>query len=531
MNYVVGSGPAGISAAFALIEAGQSVTLLDTGIVLEDELASKVNSLSKTDEGAWDQDFIAKMKSSMEANANGVPLKTLYSSDFPFRPAKNAHSIHLNEAEAIPSYARGGFSNVWGASVLPYVDSDLSDWPISTEDLAPHYQNILSIIELAGESDGLAEKFPLYTDTLVKTQTSRQTNAFLVDLSNSKSSLNEEGIFFGKSRIALRRMNIHGRSCSYCGMCMYGCPYDLIYSTSQTLERLKLNPRFHYLGGVLVRSFIEENECVKILAEDLKTSRPLTFSADRLFIGAGVFSTAKIILKSLDAWNTEITAKDSQYFLFPIFRWNGIAGVDTEKLNTLAQAYLEIRDLQIDPNYIHLQIYSYNELYIAAIRASLGPFLFKMLRPIVIWFISRLLIVQGYLHSSSSGTLAIHLEAATSEKNENLCVTGSRTSDQRDIILKILKKLRKKGRLLRAIPLRFLLKVPATGRGFHTGGTFPMRKTPRKFETDTLGRLKGLNRTHIVDASVFPSIPATTITFSIMANAHRIATEAVREIK
>jgi len=29
----------------------------------------------------------------------------------------------------------------------------------------------------------------------------------------------------------------------------------------------------------------------------------------------------------------------------------------------------------------------------------------------------------------------------------------------------------------------------------------------------------------LIDASVFPSIPASTITFSVMANAHRIASQ------
>ena len=53
-----------------------------------------------------------------------------------------------------------------------------------------------------------------------------------------------------------------------------------------------------------------------------------------------------------------------------------------------------------------------------------------------------------------------------------------------------------------------------------------MRENPEGLDTDILGRPAGLRRVHLVDASVFPSIPATTITFSVMANAHRIATRA-----
>jgi choline dehydrogenase-like flavoprotein len=64
------------------------------------------------------------------------------------------------------------------------------------------------------------------------------------------------------------------------------------------------------------------------------------------------------------------------------------------------------------------------------------------------------------------------------------------------------------------------------GRSYHSGGTFPMCQSPGRLETDALGQLPGLPGVHFVDASVLPSIPATTITLTVMANAHRIATQA-----
>jgi hypothetical protein len=53
-----------------------------------------------------------------------------------------------------------------------------------------------------------------------------------------------------------------------------------------------------------------------------------------------------------------------------------------------------------------------------------------------------------------------------------------------------------------------------------------MRQEPGEFETDILGRPFGWKRVHAVDATVLPTIPANTITSSVMANAHRIATES-----
>ena len=79
---------------------------------------------------------------------------------------------------------------------------------------------------------------------------------------------------------------------------------------------------------------------------------------------------------------------------------------------------------------------------------------------------------------------------------------------------------------MRMIPLSPGLQIAPPGRGFHSGGTFPMTTSPcaaGPFHSDILGRPAGLQRIHIVDSAIFPSIPATTITLSVMANARRIA--------
>jgi choline dehydrogenase-like flavoprotein len=46
-------------------------------------------------------------------------------------------------------------------------------------------------------------------------------------------------------------------------------------------------------------------------------------------------------------------------------------------------------------------------------------------------------------------------------------------------------------------------------------------------DTDVLGRPFGLSRIHVVDTSVLPAIPATTVGLLTMANAHRIAAQSI----
>jgi choline dehydrogenase-like flavoprotein len=53
-----------------------------------------------------------------------------------------------------------------------------------------------------------------------------------------------------------------------------------------------------------------------------------------------------------------------------------------------------------------------------------------------------------------------------------------------------------------------------------------MSMRPGPFECDRLGVPTGFDRIHLVDASTFPDIPPTPITLTVMANAHRIASEA-----
>ena len=87
-------------------------------------------------------------------------------------------------------------------------------------------------------------------------------------------------------------------------------------------------------------------------------------------------------------------------------------------------------------------------------------------------------------------------------------------------------KLAANGLKLGGLPVVPAMQFAEPGRSYHSGGTFPMRRSPGRLETDVLGQFPGLPGVHFVDASVFPSIPATTITLTVMANAHRIATEA-----
>ena len=65
--------------------------------------------------------------------------------------------------------------------------------------------------------------------------------------------------------------------------------------------------------------------------------------------------------------------------------------------------------------------------------------------------------------------------------------------------------------------------IAPPGKSYHGGATFPMSREPAGHGSDLLGRPMKLGRVHVVDASVFPNIPATNLTLTVMTNAYLIA--------
>ena len=102
-------------------------------------------------------------------------------------------------------------------------------------------------------------------------------------------------------------------------------------------------------------------------------------------------------------------------------------------------------------------------------------------------------------------------------------INGKTHADTNNYIKRINRLLMQQNHRLGFIPLIPLIQTIKIGESNHYGGTFPMRaRTERYNESDCLGRPHGLNRIHLVDASIFPSVPAQSITLTSMANAYRI---------
>ncbi|HUA65257.1 MAG TPA: hypothetical protein VME24_05375, partial [Alphaproteobacteria bacterium] len=82
---VIGSGPAGVACASALLGRGAKVLMLDAGIKLEPERSLIVADLSKKRSSEWQPSQVAIVHGDSDADLKGLPVKKLFGSDFPYR--------------------------------------------------------------------------------------------------------------------------------------------------------------------------------------------------------------------------------------------------------------------------------------------------------------------------------------------------------------------------------------------------------------------------------------------------------------
>jgi choline dehydrogenase-like flavoprotein len=523
---VIGSGPTGVACAGALAERGHEVTILDAGRGPDESTVRRYAPLSTGQPASWDRSLIEELRNEFRAGRDELPPKPVLGSLHPYAPEDPSAPPAGAGVGVSPSLGRGGLSAVWGAAMLPYRDSDLTGWPFGLAELAPFYESVLSSIPLAARRDRLEAEFPLYADAFRDLEPTGQIRSLLADLERAGGDLERSGITAGRARLAVRTEDdAAGRACRYSGLCLHGCPLGSIWSAAQTLEGLRKSRAVQYLPGRYVERVEENSTGVDVHFStngDLERTR-----ADRVFVGSGVLPTARLLLRSLDAAGEPVELLDSQYYTFPLLRLRG-AHVSVERQgNTLAQAFLEVNDRSAPSRSAHIQVYGYSDLMLreAAATMRLPP---RVAERLAGPLLSRLLFCQGYLHSDRSRSIRAELDRDDPRGPLRFTPLGSPAQVETDV-RSVLARLRAAARSVRALPLGSMLRIWEPGRGMHVGGSFPMSATPTGLQSDLLGRPAGLRRIHLVDASVFPSVPPTTITLTAMANARRIAARFASE--
>lgn len=505
---VIGSGPAGIATSSALLRNGHRVKMLDVGNRLDAETSSRLKNYKAT----RDVDILPSFRSNLEELDH---IKLAYGSDYVYRNVDKHLILDCDQSTFCqPTFACGGLTNVWGAVVDEYRSADFSNWPFTQSELRPFYRYVFELLPKAVASNSDADRIHERKNYFHQ---SGQATALLEKMTESERVLEFNKIRFGSTSLAADFVGGGEQLCTYCGMCHHGCPLSLIYSANHTVSELARNDEFTYIDNIYVRSVSENQREIRVNAVDLSNDQAKEFIGDYVFIAAGAISTTKILLSSLRLFDQKVTLIDSQSFVVPGLN-NKFKSYDYEMgHHTLAQIFLEVGlDGATGPAY--LQLYSYMDYYAEKVHSLTGiPALF--LEKYCRTFLNQMLGVVGFLHSSDSANTTI----ALCRDDRTLRLRRGTDGNYDRIMSELDETLRRNRRQLGFRIFPWLRKKYRTNRGYHYGGTFPMRNNPGRLETDVMGRPSGFNRVHAVDGTIFPDIAARSFTPTIMANAYRIA--------
>ncbi len=502
------------------------------GTTLDEATLDVVARMSGLAQDDWSDADVERIREQPKpVGDNALPEKRAYGSNFPFADHGQLRGVrargHVNNA--VISSAYGGFSNVWGAQVMPFSSATFDAWPVSLEEMKPHYAVALSHIPFTGRHDDLAEEFPLLVEPAPLPPLAPRTHMTLAAYERHRDRLRSMGVTMGHARLAF-----DSPTCTPCGLCMTGCPRSLIYSASQSFDRFRREGRISYHPGLLATRIDETAEQATVDACEVGSGKAHRFTADRVFVACGGIGTTRLVLASLDEYGPGVTLGESGQFVLPMISRKPTPDPRDARDFTLNQFNMVI-DLDgrgLDVSQVHF--YPYNAAYSDALP---GPLAHPAADPLAAALLRRLTVGLGYLPSWASPRLNARITPARSgEPLPELVISevdGDGKGRRPPMLQAVLKRIWKAAGLIDLWPVTPQLIWSGGAKSYHFGGSFPHAadgaagRPADPMVTDRMGRLGRWDRVHLVDGSVFPTVPATTFTLTVMANAHRIASESM----
>jgi choline dehydrogenase-like flavoprotein len=526
---VVGSGISGIFAAHALASRELSVTILDVGETLDASRQEVVDTLHGLLPEQWPAADYELIRENPTFGKGALPKKVHFGSDYIYADNRSfAPTKTLAEGRVpYPTFAKGGFSNIWGAAILPPADCDMADWPVSHAHMEPYFRKVAELLPLCGGEGTLSDAFPAYRDNLGELDAGPQGWALLEDLRRVEASLRERQLLYGRARLAVHTQAASGGvlPCIGCGHCFTGCVRGSIFSTLPMLAEMLHSKRVEYRGGIFVDRIDETGGQPTLDVVDTKTNERRSLRFDAIFLAAGPINTTRLLLRSRRLYDRAVILKESQKFIVPMLRLRAAPTAMEHPSVTLASTFIEAKLISQPAHWIHLQIVPMHRMIVeaAGLIGALHPVGKNVWRPML----RRMMAAFCGMHSDYSSHLELRLRRGERGGDDILELDLKPSEQARAGARQAAKDLFRLGLAFRTLFCYWKLKFSNPGSGTHCGASFPMRRQPSDvLDTDVYGRPFGWSRVFAVDSSVLPSIPGTTLGFSVMANAYRIAREA-----
>jgi len=526
---VVGSGPSGVHFALSALRRGHDVTLVDGGRqgrppVLPDAGFNALKEELDDPAGYFlGERFEGIVLPTAGKEYYGIPPHKQYIFDVP-----TGFHWRATGFEPLVSFAQGGLAEAWTGGCYPFNDAELGDFPFGYGNLEPYYSEVARRIGVAGVQDDLSRFIPHHAHLHAPPHLDAQSAALVRAYDRHRRALNGRlGCYLGRTRVATLTADRDGReACDYLGRCLFGCPRDALWVPSITLRECRTYRAFHHEPGWFAQHFeTDEGGTIEsLLASPVDGGSERRFTADRYVLAAGTLSSARMVLATV-ARRTGTPPvlsglMDNRQVLVPFLNLRMLGqGFDpaTYQYHLLGLGIAAA----VPREYIHGQVTTLKTALMHPIMQAL-PFDLATSAAVARACHAALGVVNLNFHDTRRPDNTVSLERG-SDDAAALTIRYHPDGTEGPRIAAGLKTLRQALRRLGCLVPPGMQHIRPMGASVHYAGTLPMSDVPRPWTTTPDCRSRDFGNLWIVDGSTFPFLPAKNVTFTLMANAARVA--------
>lgn len=529
---VSGSGPSGVQAAQTLIDSGASVLMIDAGVT-----DSHYKNLIPP------RDFISLRKEDQHQHRyflgdsfEGIPLSGIGAGSQLTPPRKfiTHHTekwlpVVSNSFFPMESLAKGGLGAGWGTGCHVFSEKDLREIGLNPSEINEAYEVIAKRIGISGEKDD-ANPYGLGNiSTFQKAVHSEEGSVrILKKYESNKRSLNQAGFYAGKLALAVLTEDLGERKkLSYDDMNFYDDRGQSAYRPAFTIDALSKNNRFTYQSGFMVQRFSENDGSVSVIAKHLQSGETKTFEARKLILACGTLGTARVVMRSSGKSNINLPIISNPYCYMPCIQWSMLGKADLGPKSGFGQI-----GLFYDPNGTNFEsgmgaLFRYRSLMLFRLIKE-APLNFSDAR-ILMQYLQSSFVIAGIHHPERSGPDKFITLTSSDLSPMGDQLQASYRMNEKELSEITRRELKYKWalRTLGCYPIKTIR--PGHGASIHYAGTLPYSDDHENiFSISRNGKLNGTKNIFVADGSGFRYLPAKGLTLTLMANAHCVATHAIK---
>jgi hypothetical protein len=484
---IIGSGASAAAVAAVLISKGIKPLILDPGGKPDAIAIAASKSLSNPGQAA--ATVVGKEKSNPGE-------KTWFGSNYVFSQNEAKLLSYGKNVIARGSYSEGGLTRVWGGTFSFF--KNIENWPIGTE---PSSEDFHLIETLVPHSQTTFENFQGNKGLVRGSDLTGQI------FSKVKNTL-KPNWWASPSVVAIDSRFTSPLKCENLNLCLSGCPKDSIWFAGNQFASWEAKAQVRRKSFTVRSIATKSSQGMLHISGDNAGVEQQTIIAEKVFLAAGAFETAAILLRSNFVESVEI--QDVATAFAAAISLKGTSLKTSINHHGLSQWWAGTANGEFSAQMYPADLRNVNRLN------ERFPWL-KNIPYVANFLAARLHPVIAYLEGAKSTPINMKIHQDQIEVNAFMKYQNWKTFKK--YFRQLGRIFMKVGLILPGLSAEFSLP----GTGYHFGSSFPHGKL-----TDSLGRLEQSKNLFIVDSSVLPSLEVGSITPTVMANAARIARESLQ---